>query len=60
MNKEKNRRCSSREEVGTEEEGEEKFVLLKQGAADVAVEVIGEVISEVAQPPVEVLGLGTE
>ena len=50
---------NSREEVGAEKEGEEELVLLKQGAADVAVEVVCEVVGEVAQSPLEVLGLGT-
>ena len=37
-----------REEVSTEQEGEKQFVLLKERAADIAVEIVGEVFSKVA------------
>ena len=39
-----------REEVAAEYEREEKLVFLEERAADVAVEVVGEVLCQVAKP----------
>ena len=44
-----------RHEVAAENEGEEELVFLKERAADIAVEVVGEVVCEVAQAAVQVL-----
>ena len=46
--------------VGAEDEGEEEFVLLKQGATHVTVQVVGEVVNQVSQPLLQDLGLVTE
>ena len=50
---------ASREKVATEDEGEEEFVFLKERATDVTVEVVGEVVRQVAEPPLQLLRLGT-
>lgn len=48
------------EQVTAEEEGEEEFVLLKQRAADVAVEVVGKMTVQVLKSPLQDLGLNAE
>ena len=45
-------------QVAAQDEGEKEFIFLKERAADVTVEVVGEVIREVAQPTVKMLRLG--
>ena len=48
-----------RQEIAAEDEREEEFVFLEERTTDVAVEVIGEVVGQIAQATVQVLGLGT-
>ena len=50
-------RSASHEQVAAENEGEEQFVLFEQRAAHVAVEVVGEVVTQVAQALLQVLRL---
>lgn len=48
------------EYIAAEEEGEDKLVLLKQRAADIGVQVVGEVIDQELKPPFKDLGLVTD
>jgi hypothetical protein len=54
------RRTYVREQVAAEYEREEQFIFLEERPADVAVEVVGEVIRQVAKTTLKVLRLGTE
>lgn len=47
------------EQIAAEEEGKEKFVLLKQGSTDITVQAVGKAIIQVSKPPLQYLGFDT-
>ena len=49
----------SREQVAAKNEREEKLVFSEQRSADVAVKVVSEVVRQVSQTAIQLLGLGT-
>ena len=53
------RRLVVLENIAAQYEGKEQLVLFKEGTADVAVEVVGEVVGQVPQATFQDLGLIT-
>jgi hypothetical protein len=45
------------EDVAAQNKGEQQLVLLEEGAAHVAVQIVGKVVRQVTQAPVQNLGL---